>query len=63
MFSKHFREACPKNYGLDPPHYVSSPGLAWDAMLKMTRINLELEVIIDYECIRLKLSFFHVCQN
>ena len=29
-------------HGLDPAHYVSSPGLAWDVMLKMTGINLEL---------------------
>ena len=25
-------------YGLDPCHYFSSPGLSWDAMLKMTKI-------------------------
>ena len=29
------------NYGLDPCHYFSSPGLSWDAMLKMTAIQLE----------------------
>ena len=28
-------------YGLDPFHYFSSPGLSWDAMLKMTGIKLE----------------------
>ena len=28
-------------YGLDPSHYFSSPGLSWDAMLKMTKIELE----------------------
>ena len=27
---------------LDPCHYFSSPGLSWDAMLKMTRIELKL---------------------
>ena len=27
--------------GLDPCHYYSSPGLSWDAMLKMTGIKLE----------------------
>ena len=31
-----------KYYGLDPCHYFSSPGLSWDAMLKMTGIELEL---------------------
>ena len=29
-------------YGLDPCDYFSSPGLRWDAMLKMTEIKLEL---------------------
>ena len=29
-------------YGLDPWHYFSSPGLSWDAMLKMTGIKLDL---------------------
>ena len=28
-------------YRLDPCHYYSSPGLNWDAMLKMTGIKLE----------------------
>ena len=29
-------------YGLDPCHYFSSPTLSWDAMLKMTKIELDL---------------------
>ena len=39
---ENFREACLEYYGLDPAHYVTSPGLAWDAMLRMTGTNLEL---------------------
>ena len=35
-----------KNYGLDPCHYVTSR-LAWDAMLKMTKISLDLITDID----------------
>ena len=31
-----------KYYGLDPCHYFSSPRLSWNAMLKMTEIELEL---------------------
>ena len=31
-----------KNYGLCPSHYLSAPGLSWDATLKMTKIELEL---------------------
>ena len=30
------------NYELDPAHYVSAPQLSWDAMLKQTRVQLEL---------------------
>ena len=30
-----------KYYGLDPCHYFSSPGMSWDAMLKMTDEKLE----------------------
>ena len=33
-------------YGLDPAHYYT-PGMAWDAMLKMTGITLELLTDID----------------
>ena len=30
-----------KFYGLDPSHYFTSPGLSWDAMLKMAGVKLE----------------------
>ena len=36
-----------KRYGLDPCHYFSSPGLSWDAMLKMTDVKLEKLSDID----------------
>ena len=39
---ENFRKVCLKNYHLDPAHYYSSPGLAWDAMLKMTNVSFEL---------------------
>ena len=44
---ENFRDICLKNYGLDPVHYFTAPGLAWDAMLKMTKINLELLSNVD----------------
>ena len=34
-------DTCLKFYGLHPCHYFSSPGLSWDAMLKMTSVKLE----------------------
>ena len=46
VFEK-FRDVCLKNYGLDPVHYYTAPGLAWDAILKMTKINLELLSDVD----------------
>ena len=36
-----------KYYGLDPCHYFSSPGLSWDAMLKMTGVKLKTSSDID----------------
>ena len=32
---------CLKVYDLDPCQYFSAPGLSWDAMLKMTKVELE----------------------
>ena len=44
---KNFRQSCLKNYELDPAHFVSLPGLAWQACLKKT--NVELELLMDYD--------------
>ena len=44
VFGK-FISTCLDYYGLDPYHYFSSPGLSWDAMLKMTGVKLETLVI------------------
>ena len=46
VFEK-FIDACLKFYKLDPCHYFSSPGLSWDAMLKMTGVKLEKISDID----------------
>ena len=42
-----FIDTCSKYYGLDPYHYFSAPELSWDAMLKMTGIELEKISDID----------------
>ena len=39
---ENFWDLCLKIYGLDPVYYFTAPGLAWDACLKMTNIQLEL---------------------
>ncbi|CAG2243281.1 unnamed protein product [Mytilus edulis] len=39
---ERFRYECKSNYGLDPAHFYTSPGLAWSAALKVTKCKLEL---------------------
>ena len=46
VFEK-FIDTCLKFYKLDPCHYFSSPGLSWDAILKMTGMKLEKTLDID----------------
>ena len=46
VFEK-FIITCLEYYGLDPCHYFSNLGLSWDAMLKVTEIELELISDID----------------
>ena len=42
-----FRNMCLDKYGLDPAHFLSEPGLAWQACLKKTKVELELLTDID----------------
>ena len=37
---EQFRRMCMKNYELDPAHFYTAPGLAWDAALKFTKVKL-----------------------
>ena len=37
-----FRDKCLEIYELDPAHFLSAPGLAWQACLKKTQVELEL---------------------
>ena len=38
----NFRNKCMETYELDPAHFLSTPGLAWQACLKKTEVKLEL---------------------
>ena len=38
---ERFINTCLNYYQLDPYRYFSSPGLSWDAMLKLTGIELQ----------------------
>ena len=44
---ENLRKACFKTYKLDPAHFISLPGLAWQACLKKT--GVELELLTDYD--------------
>lgn len=44
---ENFRKMCRNTYGLCPSHYYTTPGYTWDAMLKYTKISLELLSDID----------------
>ena len=44
---ENFRNTCLKVYELDPAHFLSLPGLAWQACLKKT--NIKLELLTDYD--------------
>ena len=46
VFEK-FIDTCLKFHVLDPCHYFSSPGLSWDAMLKMAGMRSGKIVDID----------------
>ena len=46
---ENFRSVCIEIYELDPAHFLSTPGLAWEACLKNTGVKLELST--DYDVI------------
>ena len=44
---ENFRDKCIERYELDPAHFLSAPGLAWQACLTKTKVELELLTNID----------------
>ena len=42
IYSKNLENNSMKKYGLCSSHYLSAPALRWDAMLNMTKVELEL---------------------
>ena len=44
---ENFRNMCIKVYELDPAHFLSLPGLAWQVCLK--KKNVKLELLTDYD--------------
>ena len=49
-----FRGTCLEYYKLDPAHFYTSPGLAWQACLEKTGVKLELltdhDMLLMFEC-------------
>ena len=41
-FFEKFRKTCLELYSLDPIHYYTTPCLAWDTALRMSRADLQL---------------------
>ena len=50
---ENFRDKCIEIYQLDPAHFLSAPGLAWQACLKKTGVKLQLltdnDMLMRYE--------------
>ena len=44
-----FRDTCLEYYQLDPAHFYTSPGLAWQACLK--KMGIKLEILTDPDMI------------
>ena len=44
---RKFRKICSEIYQLDPTRFFSTPGLAWQATLKKTKVELQLSTDID----------------
>ena len=52
--SEAFRSTCLEHYKLDPAHFYTSSGLAWQACLKKTGVRLKLltdhDMLLMFEC-------------
>ena len=44
---ENFRDKCIEIYELGPAHFLSAPGLAWQACLKKTNVSPDLLTDID----------------
>ena len=60
---ENFRNKCIDIYKLDPAHFLSAPELAWQACLKMTKVELELLIDIDVLLMIKKGARGGICQS
>ena len=65
VFEK-FVKTCLDYYGLNHCHYCSAPGLSWDAMLKMTKVKLDLISDINMHLFiekGMRGGILHICER
>ena len=60
---ENFRNKCIEIYELDPAHFLSALGLAWQTCLKNTGVKLELSTDIDMLLMIEKGSRGRICQK
>ena len=59
---ENFRNKCIEIHELDPTHFLSAPGLAWQACLKKTEVELELLTNTDMLLMAEKGTRGRICQ-
>ena len=59
--SENFRNKCAEIYELDPAHFLSAPGLAWQACLKKTKVESELLTDINMSLMAEKVIRGGIC--
>ena len=60
---ENFRNKCMEIYELDPAHFLSAPGLAWQVFLYKTKVELELITDIDMLLMVEKEIKSRICQS
>ena len=60
---EYFRKKCIEIYELNPAHFLLAPGLAWQAYLKKTEVELELLIDIGVLLLIEKLEELKVEEN
>ena len=59
---ENFRTRCIETFEPDPAHFLSTPGLAWQACLKKTKVEFELLTDIDTLLMVEKRTRGRICQ-